>query len=303
MYSQIEANKRKTNLLIIVFTILIVFLGWLFKQIYPEFGYAPLIIALTVSVLMSLLSYYQGDKVALISSGAKGPISQQDNPYVYRLVENLCITAGLPMPKIYIIEDEAMNAFATGRDPQHASIALTTGIIKKLENEELEGVIGHELSHIKNYDIRLMMVVVVLVGVISLLADWMIRVQWYGGGRRRSSNDSSSGQLGIIFLVLGIILAILSPLIAQLIKLAISRKREFLADASSALLTRYPEGLARALEKIAVQAAPLKRANNATAHLYIANPFGAKAKKGLKKLFSTHPPIEERIKALRKMAD
>ena len=303
MYSQIEANKRKTNLLIIVFTILIVFLGWLFKQIYPEFGYAPLIIALTVSVLMSLLSYYQGDKVALISSGAKGPISQQDNPYVYRLVENLCITAGLPMPKIYIIEDEAMNAFATGRDPQHASIALTTGIIKKLENEELEGVIGHELSHIKNYDIRLMMVVVVLVGVISLLADWMIRVQWYGGGRRRSSNDSSSGQLGIIFLVLGIILAILSPLIAQLIKLAISRKREFLADASSALLTRYPEGLVRALEKIAVQAAPLKRANNATAHLYIANPFGAKAKKGLKKLFSTHPPIEERIKALRKMAD
>lgn len=303
MYRQIETNKRKANLLIIVFTVLIVFLGWIFNRLYPEFGYAPLIVAVVISILMSLISYYQGDKVALITSGAKGPISQQDNPYVYRMVENLCITAGLPMPKIYIIEDEVMNAFATGRDPEHASIALTTGIIKKLENEELEGVIGHELSHIKNYDIRLMMMVVVLVGIISLLADWMIRIQWYGGGRRRSSNDSSSGQLGIIFLVLGIILALLSPFIAQLIKLAISRKREFLADASSVLLTRYPEGLARALEKITNQSTPLKRANNATAHLYIANPFGTKAKKGLKKLFSTHPPIEERIKALREMTN
>ncbi len=302
MYSQITANKRKTNLLIIIFTGLVVLVGWVFKQAYPEYGYIPLIIALAVSLLMSLLSYYHGDRVALISSGAKGPISKKDNPYVYRLVENLCIADGLPIPKIYIIQDKAMNAFATGRDPQHASIALTTGIIEKLENEELEGVIGHELSHIKNYDIRLMMVVVVLVGIISLLADWMIRIQFYGGGRRRSNNDSDNGQLGIILLLIGLILAILSPLIAQMIKLAISRKREFLADASSALLTRYPEGLASALEKIDVEGKALKHANNATAHLYIANPFGAKAKKGFKKLFSTHPPIEERIKALREMA-
>ncbi len=301
-YQQIERNKIKTNVLIVVFTGLVVLLGWVFKGLYPDWGYAPLIIAVVISILMSLASYYQGDKVALMSSGAKGPIKKEDNPYVYRLVENLCITAGLPMPKIYIIPDKAMNAFATGRDPQHASIALTQGAIDNLENEELEGVIGHELSHIKNYDIRLMMVVVVLVGIISLLADWMLRAQIYGGGRRKSDSNSNSGQLGLIFLLVGLILAILTPLIAQMIKLAISRKREFLADADSALLTRYPQGLAAALEKIGRQDQPLAKANKATAHLYIANPFGAKAKRGLKKLFSTHPPIEERIKALREMS-
>jgi len=300
MYDQINSNKRKTILLLILFVGFILLIGWFFSKLYPAYGYGPLVIAIIVSLLMSLLSYFSGDKLALKVAGARGPIRKNDNAYVYRLVENLCITAGLPMPKIYIIPDQAMNAFATGRDPQHASIALTEGIIAKLENEELEGVIAHELSHIKNYDIRLMMVVIVLVGVIALLADWMVRIQWYGGGRRKSSNNSG-GQLATILLIAGLILAILSPLIAQLIKLAISRKREFLADASAALLTRYPAGLATALEKISQQSTAVKRANNATAHLYIANPFGTKAKKGLKKLFSTHPPIEERIKALKQM--
>jgi len=300
MYSQIDSNKRKTILLMMVFIIFILFLAWVFQQIYPEYGYAPVIIAVIVAGLMSSLSYFSGDRVALATAGAKGPIEKNDNPYVYRLVENLCMTAGMPMPKVYIIPDSALNGFATGRDPKHASIALTQGIIDGLENEELEGVVAHELSHIKNYDIRLMMVVIVLVGIIALLADWMIRVQWSGGGRRKSSG-SSGGNLGAILMVLGIILAILSPLIAQLIKLAVSRKREFLADASGSLLTRYPEGLARALEKIA-HSEPTKRANNAIAHLYIANPFGTKAGLGIKKLFSTHPPIAERVAALRQMA-
>ena len=301
MYDQIDTNKRKTVFLIILFIIVIIGLGWVFTQIYPEFGYTPIIIAIVIAILMSSASYFSGDKVALAVAGAKSPLQRNDNPYVYRMVENLCITAGIPLPKIYIIPDQVMNAFATGRNPKKASIALTQGIINGLENEELEGVIAHELSHIKNYDIRLMTVIVVLVGIIALLADWMIRIQWYGGNSRRRSSNNSNGNLGIIFLLFGIILAILSPIIAELIKLAVSRKREFLADASGSLLTRYPEGLARALEKIGRQTNGLKHANKATAHLYIVNPFGAKAKKGFKKIWSTHPPIEERITRLRQM--
>ena len=280
-----------------VFILVIVFLGWVFSKL-TEFGYAGLVMAVIIAVLMSLFSYYGGDRVALWTAGAKGPIQKSDNPYVYRLVENLGIAAGLPLPKIYIIADETINAFACGRDPAHASIALTEGAIQKLENEELEGVIAHELSHIKNYDIRLMTIVIVLVGIIALISDWFLRIQFYGGGKR--NNDRQGGQLQVILLILGVILLILSPLIAKIIQLAISRKREFLADASGALLTRYPEGLARALEKISAQTKPLKRANNATAHLYIANPFG-KNKHLLYKLFATHPPIEERIKALQSM--
>ncbi len=301
MYDQIDANKRKTIILIIIFVLIIIALGWVFMQIYPEFGYLPIFIAIIVAIIMSSAGYFSGDKVALAAAGAKGPLQQTDNPYIYRMVENLCITAGIPMPKIYIIPDSAMNAFATGRNPAKASIALTRGIIDGLENEELEGVIAHELSHIKNYDIRLMTVVVVLVGIIALLADWMIRIQWYGGNSRKRSSNNSNGNLGLIFLLIGIVLAILSPVIAELIKLAVSRKREFLADASGSLLTRYPEGLASALEKIGQQTNGLKHANKATAHLYIANPFGAKAKKGFKKIWSTHPPIEERIAKLRQM--
>ncbi|MDD5043511.1 MAG: M48 family metallopeptidase [Patescibacteria group bacterium] len=295
MHDQITSNKRKTALLIIIFVIFILFLGWFFGQLY-ELGNFGLVIAIIISVLMSLTSYYGGDKVALWTAGAK-PIAKQDNPYVYRLVENLCIAAGLQTPKIYLIPDPAPNAFATGRDPEHASIALTTGIVEKLENEELEGVIAHELSHIKNYDIRLMTIIIVLVGIIALLADWMVRFQFSG----HKNNNDRGGQVGAILFIAGIILAILSPLIAKLIQLAISRKREFLADADGALLTRYPEGLARALEKISQNKTPLQGANNATAHLYIANPFGS-SRAYFSKLFSTHPPTEERISILRQMA-
>ncbi len=291
MYSQIDSNKRKSALLIILFIVFVLFLGWFIGKVIG-FGYYGIIIALVVSFLMTIFSYYSGDKVALLTSGAR-PITKDDNPYLYRIVENLCITAGLPLPKIYIIPDQAINAFATGRDPEHASIAVTEGAIQKLENEELEGVIAHELSHIKNYDIRLMTLVIILVGAVAMLADIFLRWGFY------SSSDRENKNLGPLFWI-GIILVILSPLIAQLIQLAISRKREFLADADGALLTRYPEGLARALEKIAQESQGLKRVNSATAHLYIANPFG-KSKKFLAKLFSTHPPIEERIKALREM--
>lgn len=297
MYQQIDANRRKTLILMTLFLAFIIFLGWVIGKIYPEYGYGPLVMAVIISLVMTMVSYFAGDKVSLSTAGAKGPIMVNDNPYIYRLVENLCITAGVPMPKIYIIPDQAMNAFATGRDPKHASIALTQGIIDRLENEELEGVIAHELSHIKNYDIRLMMIVVVLVGSISILSDYFLRSRW----RKRDSSEGG-GQAGTILMVVGIILIVLSPIIAELIKLAISRKREFLADADGALLTRYPEGLARALEKISTDSDPLDRANTATAHLYISNPFGAKATSGFKKLFSTHPPVAERISQLRSMA-
>jgi len=297
MYKQIDANKRKSVVLIAVFIILIGFLGWIFGEL-TEFGYAGVVLALIIAIGMSLFGYYSGDKVALWTAGAK-PIVKEQNPYVYRMVENLCITAGLPEPKVYVINDPAVNAFATGRDPEHASIAVTTGAIEKLENEELEGIIAHELSHIKNYDIRLMTLVIICVGIVALLSNWFFRISFFGG--RRSSRGG--GQIQMIIMIIGLALLIFAPIIAQLIKLAVSRKREFLADASGALLTRYPEGLAKGLEKIKVHnKQPMLRANNSTAHLYISNPFGSRARKGLAKMFSTHPPIEERIKALRSMA-
>ncbi|MFH1172947.1 MAG: zinc metalloprotease HtpX [bacterium] len=296
IYQQIESNKRRTILLLFLFIAFIVLLGWLFGE-YTGDRYFGLTIAIIFSLAMALFGYFKGDKLALITAGAK-QIKKEDNPYIYRLVENLAITAGLPTPKVYIIQDPAPNAFATGRDPNHASIAVTTGLVEKLENEELEGVLAHELSHIKNYDIRLMMIVIICVGIIALLADWMIRINFYGGRRKESNNN---GQAGAIIMVVGIILALLSPLFAKLIQLAISRRREFLADASGVLLTRYPEGLAKALEKINLYKQPLQHANQATAHLYIANPFGG-TKKSFAKYFSTHPPIEDRIKALREIA-
>lgn len=279
-----------------IFVIVILLVGWAFAE-FSNFGYPSLVLAFIISLAMSLGSYYQGDKIALLTAGAKGPIEQSTNPYVYRLVENLAITGGLPMPKVYIISDPAINAFATGRNPQHASVAITTGAIEKLANEELEGVIAHELSHVKNYDILLMTVVIVLVGLLVLLSDWFIRIRMFGG---KNNNHDSDNKLQGILMIVGIILLILSPIIGQLIQLAISRKREFLADASGSLLTRYPEGLAKALEKIAKENLALKQANNATAHLYIANPFG-KTKHFMSGLFATHPPIEERIAILRKM--
>ncbi len=296
MYNQIDSNKRKTVILIASFIIIILLAGWAFSQ-STNTGYNGLFVASIFSIVISLISYFEGDKVALMSAGAKGPIKDQDNSYLYRMVENLAITAGTPMPKVYIISDPSINAFACGRNPKHASIAVTSGAIEKLQNEELEGVIAHELSHIKNYDILVMTIVIVMVGLVALLSDWFVRISFFGGNKKDSK---SGGQIGAILLIVGIILLILSPLIGKLIQLAISRKREFLADASGSLLTRYPEGLARALEKIEAENISIKRANNATAHLYISSPFG-KNKHLLAKLFSTHPPIQERIATLRKM--
>ncbi len=298
IYSHIDANKRKSVILIVFFFIFVIALGWLFGYL-TESGYFGIIIAAIIAIFMTLLSYFAGDKVALTTAGAKPLQSKNDFPYVWRIVENIAITAGIPSPKIYVIDDPAPNAFATGRDPAHASIAITTGLINSLENEELEGVVAHELSHIKNYDIRIMMIVIVLVGTVALLADILIRIQFFGGGRRGRSEGNN--QVAIFFILAGLLLAILSPLIAKLIQLAISRKREYLADADAALLTRYPEGLAKALEKIDLYKKPLKRANNATSHLYIANPFSGK-KSLAAKLFSTHPPIADRVQALHKMS-
>ena len=288
MYSQIDANKRKTRILIAIFLSFVVGVG-VFFNVYMGYGYSAVVIALVISLGMSWFSYYHGDKVALKSSRAK-EIQKNDNPYVYRMVENLCITAGMPMPKVHTIDSPALNAFATGRDPEHASIALTTGIINALENEELEGVIAHELSHIKNYDIRVMTIVIVLVGTIALMSDMFFRMSFFGGSSDRENKNP-------IFMVIGIALLILSPIVAELIKLAVSRKREYLADASGSLLTRYPEGLARALEKIAQSPAKLQTASKATAHLFISNPFKGK----FAGAFSTHPPIQDRIAKLRGM--
>ncbi|PIT87653.1 MAG: zinc metalloprotease HtpX [Candidatus Magasanikbacteria bacterium CG10_big_fil_rev_8_21_14_0_10_40_10] len=293
MYNQIDSNKRKSIILMMIFIAIIIGLGYIFDQVWNTGGtYLGVWIAIIVSLSMTALSYFTGDKIALSATGAR-PITKEENGYVYRLVENLSITAGLPMPKIYIIEDSAINAFATGRKPEMASIAVTRGAIDKLENEELEGVLAHELSHVKNYDIRFMTMVAVLVGAIVLLSDIFIRGGLFGGhghGRKGS---------GGILIIVGIVLAILSPLIAEMIKMAISRKREYLADADGSLLTRYPEGLARALEKINQQSQPMQSASKATAHLFFANPFSGKK---ISSLFSTHPPIEDRVKQLRGMA-
>ncbi len=291
MYSQIDSNKRKTALLIGIFLALIIGLGLTLNQVYG-YGYEVVVICVVISSLMSIFSYYASDKIALASSGAKR-ITKEENPYLYRMVENLCMSQGMPVPKIHIINSPALNAFATGRDPEHASIAFTTGIISALENEELEGVIAHELSHVKNYDIRVMTVVVVLVGAIGLLADFFFRGQFlFGGGdgERRGGHPALA--------IIGIVALLISPIVAELIKLAISRKREYLADASGALMTRYPEGLARALEKIAGSDIQLQNAHAATAHLFISNPLKGKGK-SIASLFSTHPPIQERVKRLR----
>lgn len=294
VYEQISANKNKTWFLISLFSIVIILLGWAFGGWIGDV-YSGIFIATIVSVVMSLIGYFKGDSVALASSGAR-LIEKSDSPELYRIVENLAITAGLPTPKVYIIQDAAMNAFATGRDPEHASVAVTTGLLQALDKQELEGVLAHELSHIGNYDIRVMTIVVVLVGVILLLSDMMTHSLFFGRGRRDNDNNDGAG----LFLVIGIILAILSPIFAELIKLAVSRQREYLADASGCLLTRYPDGLIRALEKISTQDRPMAKANHATAHLFLANPFDPHVTKKFEQLFSTHPPIEERIARLKK---
>ena len=297
IYSQISSNKTISWLIIILFVAFITTIIFVYGKA-SGYGLSYAGIGLIISGIMSFASYYYSDKIVLGMSHAK-QIAKRDSPELFRIVENLCIATGIPMPKIYLINDSAPNAFATGRDPKHAVVCATTGLLQKLNKAELEGVIAHELSHIRNFDIRLMAIVVVLVGLVALLADFFMRSLWYGGGRR---NSREGGSAQGIFLFIGIILAILSPLIATLIQLAISRKREFLADASGVLITRYPEGLASALEKIGKDKEPLEVANNATAHLYIANPFKGKISGSwFANLFNTHPPIEERIKILRTM--
>ena len=298
MYKQIASNKRRTWALISIFMIFIIGLGYLFSRVYPEYSFIfP--IAVVIAVVSSWVNYFYSDKIVLAISRAK-KIEKRDNPELYRVVENLAITAGLPIPRIYLIDDTAINAFATGRDPKHAVVAVTKGILTRLDKPEMQGVIGHELSHIKNYDIRLQTIVVTMVGVVALMSDFFLRFTLFGGGRRRGNRKDGGGQLQLILMIAALVLAILAPIAAVLIQLAISRKREFLADADSALLTRYPEGLARALEKISADKEPLEAANKATAHLYIANPI--KKKRFMSKLFSTHPPVIERLKQLRGMS-
>ena len=252
-------------------------------------------IAIAISLLMNGASFWYSDKIALSLAGAKeiDPVHNPDQLELKRIVENLAITAGLPTPRIYIIDDSSPNAFATGRNKNHAAIAVTSGLLSMMNRSELEGVLAHELSHVGNRDIFLSSAVIVLVGFVSIISDMFVRSMWFGGSRR----DDNRG--GNPLLIIGIIFIILSPILATLLQLAISRKREYLADATGALITRYPEGLASALEKIASTNQPLSHASNATAHLYISNPFGAKAVKGISSLFMTHPPIEDRIKILR----
>lgn len=273
---------------------LVVALSYVFSIARGGNGYDGLFVGILLSFGITSISYFQGDKIALMTTGAKAT-TKEDNRYVYNMLENLCITTGIPMPKLYIIEDQAINAFATGRKPETASIAVTRGAIEKLENEELEGVLSHELSHIKNYDIRFMMLVAVLVGSISIMANIFLHT----GRLSRRDNNREGGNITAVFAIIGVVLAILSPIIAELIKLAVSRRREYLADASGSLITRYPEGLAKALEKIASENRPMANASSATAHLFISSPFSGKKFAGL---FSTHPPVDDRIKKLREMA-
>jgi len=300
LYTHSDSNKRKTWFLLSGFFVFVILAGYVFSIAMNDS--AILYFVVILSSLMSIGSYWWSDKIVLAMSDAK-QISHDSHKDLYNLVENLCITAGLPLPRIYIIDDTAPNAFATGRDPQHAVIAVTSGLLMKLERSELEGVIAHELSHVGNRDILLATIVTVLVGVIVLLADWFRRWTFWGGGRR-SSDEKGSGQFQLIVTVIAIVLSILAPLFAYMMQFAISRKREFLADADGALLTRYPEGLARALEKISADEEPLEVANRATAHLYIASPFKTDTDKKVgffAKAFMTHPPIKERVAALRDM--
>lgn len=316
IYTHQDSNIRKTWLLMLAFFAVVIGLGWFFSYIYQS--PAILIFAVVLSIVMNITSYWYSDKIVLGMYRAQ-PVTQKEpgiaattagNPAghdLWNIVENLSITAGLPMPKLYIINDPQPNAFATGRNKEHAAVVVTSGLLGMLNRTELEGVIAHELAHVGNRDMLLSSVVVVLVGLITLLSDFFIRSRMFSGfGGHRGGGDNDRGQAQGVLMIVGIVLAILSPIIATIIQLAISRKREFLADASGALLTRYPEGLASALEKIAAYSArstamPMRHANNATAHLFISNPFGLRAAAGVSKLFMTHPPIEERIKILRGM--
>lgn len=288
MYKEIAANKRKTVFMMLLFVALVAGLGWLFGM---YFGNPKLITpyVLVGAAVYALLSYLAGSRMALAFNGAR-EIQKRDNPRLWRIVENLSITNGMPMPRVCIIDDPAPNAMATGRDPRHASVAATTGILEMMTDDELEGVMAHEMGHVKNYDIRVSMIAFALVAVVSILADIILRMTFF-----RDSDDDNGGSL---FFVVGIAAAILTPLIATFIQLAISRQREYLADATGAQTTRHPEGLASALEKIGRYGSTMKRQNASTAHLFFANPLKSK---GITGLFSTHPPVEDRVAKLRGM--
>ncbi len=290
LYTHQDSNVRKTWLFMTAFLVLVIALGWLFGQILQS--EAILYAAIVLSLVMNITAYWQSDKIALAVSGAR-PVAREQNVRLYRILENLSITAGLPVPRVYMMNSGQINAFATGRDAKHAAVAVTAGALERLDDNELTGVLAHELSHIGNRDILLSSMVVVLAGLVSLMANWFLHFSW---GGRSSDDDRGSA----VLLALGIVAAVLAPVAATLIQLAISRKREFLADASGVLLTRYPEGLAGALEKIAHDQEPMRMASGATAHLFLASPFKGRQLAGwAAKLFMTHPPIQERIKILR----
>jgi heat shock protein HtpX len=297
IYKEADSNTRKTWFLLTGFLVFIIAIGWLFSYLLGN--HSILYFAVFLSIAMSFGSYWWSDKIVLGMYRAH-PIEKKDNPQLYNIIENLCITAGLPVPKIYIIPELQPNAFATGRDKNHAVVAVTQGILNRLDKNELQGVLAHELSHIGNKDMLLSTIVAVLAGVVAILANFFLRISFWGGmGNRRNKDDSG---VGIILLIMGILAAILAPIAATLVQLAISRKREFLADADGALLTRYPEGLASALEKISQDPTPMRITNDATSSLFIDSPYkGQQKTHWFAKLFSTHPPIEERIKALRDM--
>jgi len=299
MFDEVRRNKVESWMMMGIFIVIIAILGGIIGFTWGGFDpmslYFGLVLAVISSLIYILISFYTGDRLVLATTGAK-PVTKKEYPHLFHSVEGLAIAAGLPPPKAYVIDDSALNAFATGRDPEHASITVTTGLLKKLSRQELEGVVAHEMSHIKNFDIRVMMLAAVLVGVITLLSDILLRSFLWG---RRGNRDS--GNLQLIMIVVGLVLAILTPIVAQLIRLAISRKREFAADANGALLTRYPPGLAGALKKIRTDPDPLvDNANRATAHLFISTPFRKKSG-WVTGLFATHPPIDERIKRLESM--
>ncbi|MCG9478863.1 MAG: M48 family metallopeptidase [Actinomycetia bacterium] len=305
MYEEISKNRVKTYFIIAFFLAFVAAIGY-FIGIYIDYRYQVsstysviiMVFALIIAVIISFASYYNSDKIVLGLTRAK-PITREENPRVYYIVEGLSIAAGMPRPKIYVIDDSALNAFATGRNPEKSVIVFTRGLIENLDDQELKGVAAHELSHIKNYDILLGTIIVVLVGMITIISNILLR-SFFFGGRRRSSR-SSGGVLSLVLVAVGVILILLSPLIATIIRLAVSRNREYLADSSGAMLTRYPAGLASALRKISVQS-KVKTANNATAHLFISNPVGKKTAGFFKNLFNTHPPVEERIKRLEQMS-
>lgn len=294
-YSAIDSNVRKTWLIIVLFIVFLTTLGFVYGKASEGSTALYAFLALGIASVSSIGSYFYADKLVLATAKAK-KVSPESYPALLKIVENLSIAQGMPMPQVYLMQDNSLNAFATGRDPKHAVVAVTSGLLETLNKAELEGVIAHELSHVKNYDIRLMTIVAVLVGAIALFADFYLRSSFYRSSSKRDD------RAGYVFLLLALVAAILSPIIATLIQLAVSRKREFLADASGVLLTRYPDGLASALEKISQSKTPTHAATNATAHLFISNPFKQKEEKHwFASLFNTHPPIAERIRILRNM--